>query len=74
MAHGAAHDAAKHVTAPFVGWQNAVGNEKACGAQMIGDDAMRYLVFAFGRHARRRNGRCDQRLEQVDLVIIVRAL
>ena len=47
MPHGAAHDAAKHVTAAFVGRQHAIGDEKSAGAQMIGNDAMRGFALAF---------------------------
>ena len=74
VAHGAAHDAAEHVAAALVGGQHAVGDEEARRAQVVGDDAVRGLVLARRRHASRRDGRGDQRLEQVDLVVVVRAL
>ena len=74
MAHGAAHDAAEHVAAAFVGGQHAVGDEEARRPQVIGDDAVRGSILARRRHARRRDRRRDQRLEQVDLVIVMRAL
>ncbi len=74
VAHGAAHDAAEHVAAPFVRRQHAVGDEEARRAQVIGDDAVRSLVVARRRHARRLHGSGDQRLEQVDIVVVVHAL
>ena len=40
MAHGAAHDAAQHVTAAVLGRQNAVGDQEGGCAQMVGDYAM----------------------------------
>ena len=43
MAHGAAHDAAQHVAAPFVGGQHAVGDQEARRAQVIGDHPVRSL-------------------------------
>ena len=46
MAHGAAHDAAKHIAAAFVRRQHAVGDQKRAGAQMIGDDPMRDFALA----------------------------
>ena len=75
MAHGAAHDAAEHIAAAFVRGQHAVGDQERRRAQMVGDDAVRGLL-------RRRRGRRlvssamarDQRAEQIDLVIVVRAL
>ena len=74
VAHGAAHDAAKHVAAPLVRRQHAVGDEEGDRAQMIGDDAMAWLGLALGGNAGERHRGRDQRLEQVDLVIVVGAL
>ena len=74
VAHGAAHDAAKHVAASLVRRQHAVGDEEGDRAQMIGDDAMAWLGLALGRHAGERHRGRNQRLEQVDLVIVVGAL
>ena len=80
IAHGATHDAAKHVAAPLVGGQHAIGDEKTRCAQMIRDDATR------GRHvdilARFRGANllgllADGRNEifkQIDFVIVVLAL
>ena len=39
VAHGAAHDAAQHIAAALVGRQDAVGDEEAHRAQVVGDDA-----------------------------------
>ena len=41
---------------------------------MVGDDAVAGAVLALGRHAGRLDGGRDQRLEQVDVVIVVDAL
>ena len=48
VAHGAAHDPAKHIAPALVSRQHAVGNEKARGAQMIGDNAVAGLLLALG--------------------------
>ena len=74
MTHGAAHDAAKHIAASLVRGQHAVGDEEGRRAQMIGDDAMAGLGLTLGRHAGERDRGRDQRLEQIDLVIVVGAL
>ncbi len=68
VSHGAAHDPAQHVAAAHVGGQHALGDQEAGGAQMVGDHAMRGLMLALGRHSRGGFGRCDQRLEEIDLV------
>jgi hypothetical protein len=72
--HGAAHDAAQDIAAAGVGWEHALGDQKARGAQMIGDHPVGGLVFALGGYARRRLGRGDQRLEEVDVVDRLHAL
>ena len=74
MPHGAAHDATQHVAAPDVGGQHALGDEKAHGAQMVGDDAVGGLVLALGGHAGRRLRGRDQGLEEVDVVDRLHAL
>ncbi len=74
MPHGAAHDAAKHIAPPLIRRQHAIGDEEGGSAQMIGDDAVARPRFAFGGNAGQRLRRRDQRLEQVDVVIVVRAL
>ena len=66
VAHGAAHDPAQHIAAAFVRRQNAIGDEKGGGAQMIGDDAMARLLRAVGIDAggarrRRESGRASDR-------------
>ena len=52
VAHGAAHDAAKHVAAALVRRQHAVGDQERGGAQVVGDDAVRAPCAA--RRDRRR--------------------
>ncbi len=74
MAHGAAHDAAKHIAASVVGGQHAVGDEERRGAKMVGDDAVAGLRLALGGDAGELDRGRDQRLEQVDVVIVVGAL
>ena len=74
VAHGAPHDAAQHVAAAFVRGQHAVGDEERRGAQVIGDHPVRGLVRAVGGDAGQIGDGADQRDEQVDGVIVVRAL
>ena len=74
MAHGAAHDAPKHVAAALVRRQHAVGDQERGGAQMVGDDAMRGLARTLGVDAGEVGDRLDERAEQIDLVIVVRTL
>ena len=74
VAHGAAHDAAEHVAAAFVRRQHAVGDQERRRAQMIGDDAVRGLLRAVGRHLGQLGDGADQRAEQVDGIIVVGAL
>ncbi len=47
MPHGAAHDLAQHVAAPFVRRHHAVGNQERGGAGVVGDHAHRDVA---GRH------------------------
>ena len=74
VAHGAAHDPAQHIAPALVGGQHAVGDEEGGRAQVIGDDAVARRIGAFRRHAGQIDGRRDQRLEQIDGVIVVGAL
>ena len=74
VAHGAAHDTAQHVAAAFVRGQHTVGDEERGGAQMVGDDAVRGLLRAVGIDVGEVSHGLDQRAEQIDLVIVVRAL
>ena len=74
MSHGATHDAAEHIAAPFVGGQYAIGDQERRRAQVIGDDAMGHAARAVGLHAREIRDMGDDRAEQVDLVVVVRAL
>ena len=41
---------------------------------MVGDDTVGGLVVAFGLAARKLHGCVDQRLEQIDVVIVMNAL
>src|SRR5262249_55721343 len=50
------------------GWQHPLGDEEARGAQVVGDHAMRGLVLALRRHAGRRLGGFDERLEEIYVV------
>ena len=74
VAHGAAHDAAQHIAAAFVGREHAVGDQEARGAQMIGDDARARLVRRIGGAADVIVDGGDQRAEEVDVVVVVHAL
>ncbi len=74
MAHGAAHDPAQNVAAPFVGRQYAVGDQEARRAQVIGDDAMRERASPSRLDACRVDGSRNQRLEQIGVVVVVHAL
>jgi len=74
MAHGAAHDAAQNIAAPLVRRQHAIGEQEAGRTQVIGNDAVARLRVALGGHARQPDTRGDERLEQVDVVVVVHAL
>ncbi len=74
MAHRTPHDAAQDITAAFVRGQNTVRDQKRGRAQVIGDHPMRGLLRPIGVDPRQLGDDADQRLEQVDGVIVVRAL
>jgi hypothetical protein len=74
MPHGPPHDAAEHIAASLVRRQHAIGDEERGGAQMIGDHAVRRFRLALGRNAGQRYRSPDQSPEQIDVVIVVRAL
>ena len=57
MPHRAPHDLAQHVAAPLVRRHDAVGDEEAGRAQVIGDDAHRDVGGGVGAVAARRRGR-----------------
>ncbi len=65
MAHGTAHDAAQHVTAPLIGRQHAVGNQERHRTQMVGDDAIGRHGFRGRRAPDCRSGRIDHMAEHV---------
>ena len=72
VADRAADDPAQHVAAAFVAGDHAIGDEKAAGADVVGDDLQR--VAGEILRAGHPRGRLDQILEQVDLVVAVHAL
>ncbi len=74
VAHGAAHDPAQHVAAPFLRRQHAIGDEERRRAQMIGDDAVRDCVRPVGGDARRLGRGEHERAQHVGIVIVVLAL
>src|SRR5215510_10653358 len=68
----AADDAPEHVAASFVVRNHAISDQKAAGADMIGDHFERIIGKITGaRHTRRSS---DQILEQLDVVIAVYTL
>ena len=74
MAHGAAHDPAQDVAAALVGGRDAVGDQEAGRAQVVGDDAVRGRGRAFRLHARGVFGRRDQGAEEIGLIVRLHAL
>ena len=72
--HRPPHDPAQNIAAPFVRRQYAIGNQETRCPQMIGDDPVARLVLALSLDTCRFDRCCDQRLEQIDLVVVVRAL
>ena len=74
VTHGAAHDAAKDVTAAFIARQDTVGQQKAGRTQVVGDNAVAGSLVAFGLNAGQRFAGADQGLEGVGVVIVVHAL
>ena len=74
VAHGAAHDAAQHVAAAFVGRQHAVGDQERRGTQMVGDHLVRGRLRTIRVDAGLLRHRFDQAAEQVDVVVVVLAL
>ena len=74
MAHGAAHDAAQNIAATFVRRHNAIGQQEAGRAQMVGNHAVAGHLVALRLCAGQLFRRIDQRLERVRIVIVVHAL
>ena len=74
MAHGAAHDPAQHIAAALVRGQHAVGDQERGGAQVVGDDPVGAPVRPVGVDAGQVGDRPDEGAEQVDVVVVVRAL
>ena len=72
VARGAADDAPEDVTPALVGGQHAVDDQERAGTNVVGDDAQR-LVFEILAAGQLRGGR-DQRLEQIDFVVVVHVL
>jgi len=77
MPDGAAHDFAQDVTAALVGGENAVSDEKGCGASVVGDDTERSgttlaffkFFFAVEIHAAEFCGTLHQRNKKVRVVV-----
>ena len=74
VAHGAAHDPAQHVAAPFVRGHDAVGDQERAGAQVIGDHLVRGAVRAGRTRAGQLLARLDDAAEQIDVVVVVQPL
>ena len=74
VAHRPAHDPAEDIAPALVRRQHAVGDQEAARAQMVGDDPVARLVVAFGLGVGQLLAGVDQPPEQVDLVIVGRAL
>ena len=74
VAHGAAHDAPEHVAAALVRGHDAVGDQEAGRAQMVGDDPVRDAAVAVGIGAGGLGRGLDQGAQQVDGVVVVGAL
>ena len=72
VAHGAPHDFAQDVAAPLVGRHDAVGDEEGHRAEVIGDDAQRYVGWrhrsAVGHPGARADGGQERR-EEVRVVV-----
>ena len=74
MAHRAAHDPAEDIAPALVRRQNAVGDQEAAGAKVVGDDSVARLRVAFGPGVGQRLAGFDQRPEGVGIVIVGDAL
>ena len=72
VADGAAHDAALHIAAAFIGWNHAVAHQEGGGADVVGNHAQGF-VAQVGLTGLARCG-LDQRVKQVDLVVAVHVL
>ena len=69
---GAANNPAQYIASALVARHDAIDDEESAGADMVGDDLER-AVLEVG-HPEDIRGRCNQGLEQVDLVIAVHPL
>ena len=65
MPHGASHDAAQHIAAPLVRRQNAVGDQEAGRAQMVGNDAERGGAVLLRPAPERGGRRFNQAAEEI---------
>ena len=76
MAHGATQDPAQHVPAPLVAREDAVGEQEAHGARMIGEHAVarRVGVPVGVRLVDDLPHHVEQRLEEVGVVVVGDAL
>src|SRR5690606_3206470 len=72
MAQRATDNAAKHIATTLVARNNPIYDQKAAGANMVGDDLAGIIAqVGGGRFAR---GRLDERLKQIDFVVGVHML
>src|SRR5262245_21336306 len=74
MAHGAPHDASEHIAPALVRRQDAVGDEKGCRPQMIGNHPEGWFALALGHDARFFLDGSDESAAEIGFVIAVRAL
>ncbi|MCH8107578.1 MAG: nuclear transport factor 2 family protein, partial [Chloroflexi bacterium] len=76
VAHGAAHYPPQHITAPLVGGQDPLGDQKTHRTQVIGNHAECHAGFALFLilHAGESGNSLEQGHEQVRIVIGVHAL
>ena len=72
VAQRAANDSAQHVTATFVRWNHAVGDEECACANVVGNHAKRRIVHLLAAGLAR--SRVDERNEYVDFVVRVNVL
>ena len=72
VADGSAHDAALHVTAPFVAGHHAVAHQKRGRADVVGNHAQALVLHVSAASFPR--SRFDQRVENIDFVVAVDVL
>jgi hypothetical protein len=73
MTHGPADDATQHITAPLVGRDDAIHNQEAASADVVGNHLQRRMSqILLSTHGIR--GGLDQALEQIGVVVAVHTL